>query len=297
MPKARCNGLDLEYETFGDAKHPALVLIMGLGAQLVLWPDELCHHLAAGGLHVVRFDNRDIGLSQKLETHRRPKIVRTAIASMMGFRLKVPYTLDDMARDTVGLLDALQIRQAHVVGASMGGMIAQIVAAKFPERVRSLGLIMTTSGNPRLPKPSLQIQLRLIKKPAGSDRETMVRHGMKTWRMIGSPAFPLTEEMLRGKVERSYDRNSDRRGLGRQLQAILASGSRVPILKRISAPTLIIHGQHDPLVPVAAAHDLGKHIPGARVEIIPGMGHDLPPELLPQIGGLLVKHAQNTPAH
>lgn len=296
MPKARANNLDLEYETFGDAKHPALVLIMGLGAQLVLWPDELCRTLAASGLHVIRFDNRDVGLSQKWDTHHKPKIIRTAIASMIGMKVKVPYTLDDMARDAVGLLDALKIRSAHIVGASMGGMIAQIVAAKFPERVLSLALIMTTSGNPRLPSPALDIQLRLIKKPAGSDRETMVRHMMKTWRMIGSPAFPLTDDLLRSKVERSYDRSSDRRGLGRQLMAILASGSRVPILKRINAPTLVIHGRQDPLVPVAAAHDLGKHIPGARVEIIDGMGHDLPPELVSQIGGMLAMHAQHAPA-
>jgi pimeloyl-ACP methyl ester carboxylesterase len=272
------------------------MLVMGLGAQMVLWPDELCRDIAAAGFHVIRFDNRDVGLSTMLNHHGRPKFVRTVLAARLGLRAKVPYTLDDMARDAVGLLDALNIQRAHWVGASMGGMIAQVVAAKFPERVLSLGLIMTTSGDPKLPQAKLHIQLRLIRKPPANDREAQIHHSMKTWRMIGSPAYPLTDELLRTKVERSYTRNADRRGSARQLMAILASGSRVPILRRIQAPTLVVHGAQDPLVPVAAAHDLGKHIPGARVEIIPGMGHDLPPELVPQIGSLLVTHARNAPA-
>ena len=296
MPHANVNNLRLEYETFGDPSHPAMLLVMGLGAQMVLWPDDLCRDLAAGGFHVVRFDNRDVGLSTMLNHHGRPKFVRTFLAARLGLNARVPYTLDDMARDAIGLCDHLGIERAHWVGASMGGMIVQVIGAKFPERAHSLGLIMTTSGDPNLPQAALKIQLRLIQKPPANDREAQIRHSMKTWRLIGSPAYPLTDEVLRAKVERSYARNADRRGSARQLMAILAHGSRVPLLRRIQAPTLVVHGQQDPLVPVAAAHDLGKHIPGARVEIIPGMGHDLPPELVPQIGGLLVRHARNAQA-
>jgi pimeloyl-ACP methyl ester carboxylesterase len=292
MPQARSNGINLEYETFGDRGAPPIVLIMGLGAQLVLWPDELCATLAAAGHYVVRFDNRDVGLSTKLETPRRVRLVRAALASRLGFKVRAPYTLDDMAHDTVGLLDALELRRAHVVGASMGGMIAQIVAARHPQRVDSLTLIMSTSGNPRLPQARLDLQLRLVRRPLAGDRETLIRHSMDLWRAIGSPQFPAGDEVLRAKVERSYDRSSYRHGLARQTLAIIASGSRVPLLKRITAPTLVIHGAEDPLVPVAAGHDLAQHIPGARLSIIPGMGHDLPAPLLPTFSRLIVQHAK-----
>ena len=291
MPQARANGINLEYETFGDRGAPPLVLIMGLGAQLVLWPDELCAALADAGHYVVRFDNRDVGLSTKLETPRRVRLVRAALASRLGFKVRAPYTLDDMAHDTVGLLDALQLERAHVVGASMGGMIAQILAARFPQRVDSLTLIMSTSGNPRLPGPRLELQLRLVRPLPAHDREALIRHSMQTWRLIGSPQYPPDEQTLRAKVERSYDRSSYRKGLARQTLAIIASGSRVPLLRRIAAPTLVIHGEDDPLVPVAAGHDLAQHIPGARLSIIPGMGHDLPAALLPTFTRLIVQHA------
>ena len=296
MPQVRANGLNLEYETFGDKGAPPIVLIMGLGAQLLLWPDDFCRGLAAGGHYVIRFDNRDVGLSSKIEHPTRPKLARAAVASLFGIKVKAPYLLDDMAQDTVGLLDALELRRAHVVGASMGGMIAQIVAAKHAERVDSLTLIMTTSGNPRLPGPRLDLRLRLIRPPAGFDRETLVRHSMETWRLIGSPEFPVPDHELRAKVERSYDRSSYRHGLARQTLAIIASGSRVPLLKRITAPTLILHGQDDPLVPVSGAHDLARHIPGARLEIVRGMGHDLPPALLPRFVEWILAHARNASA-
>jgi pimeloyl-ACP methyl ester carboxylesterase len=292
MPQARANDINLEYETFGDRKDPPIVLIMGLGGQLLLWPEEFCQALAAGGHYVIRFDNRDVGLSTKMEHPRQPKLVRAALASLVGLPIKAPYTLDDMARDTVGLLDALELPRAHLVGVSMGGMIAQIVAAKHAERVDSLTLIMTTSGNPRLPGPRLDLRLRLVRRPGGDDRETLIRYSMETWRLIGSPEYPPDETTLRAKVERSYDRSSYRRGLARQTLAIIASGSRVPLLKRIAAPTLIVHGEDDPLVPVAGAHDLARHIPGARVEVVPGMGHDMPPPLLPRFAQWILGHAR-----
>jgi pimeloyl-ACP methyl ester carboxylesterase len=292
MPQARSNGINLEYETFGDKGAPPIVLIMGLGAQLVLWPDELCAALAGAGHYVVRFDNRDVGLSTKLETPRRVRLLRAALAARIGLPVRAPYTLDDMARDTVGLLDALELPRAHVVGASMGGMIGQIVAAKHPQRVDSLTLIMSTSGNPRLPQARLDLRLRLLRRPLAGDRETLVRYSMDLWRAIGSPEYPPAEDVLRAKVERSYDRSSYRHGLARQTLAIIASGSRVPLLRRIEAPTLVIHGADDPLVPVAAGHDLAQHIPGARLNIIPGMGHDLPAPLLPTFSKMILQHAR-----
>ena len=292
MPQAHTNGINLEYETFGDPKNPAILLIMGLGAQLILWPEEFCETLARAGHYVIRFDNRDVGLSSKVVHRQRPRLMHAAVKSLLGFPLKVPYTLDDMARDTAGLMDALQLGDAHVVGASMGGMIAQILAAKHPERVRSLVLLMTTSGNPRLPAPSLKLRLRLVKRPSSKDRESLIRHSMETWRLIGSPHFPPHEGVLRAKVERSFDRGAYPRGMAHQTLAIIASGSRVPLLKRISAPTLVIHGEKDPLIPVAAAHDLVRHIPGAGIEIIEGMGHDLPPELLPKLAEMILRQVR-----
>jgi len=178
----------------------------------------------------------------------------------------------------------------------MGGMIAQILAAKHEPRVRSLTSIMSTSGNPRLPQARLDLQLRLVRRPLSGNREALIEHSMDLWRLIGSPHYPLDDHALRAKVERSYDRSSYRHGVARQTLAIIASGSRVPLLKRINTPTLVIHGEHDPLVPVAAAHDLAHHIPGARLEIIAGMGHDLPAPLIPQFSRLILKHADEAEA-
>lgn len=296
MPQVRANGINLEYETFGDPANPAILLIMGLGGQLILWPEDFCQTLANAGHYVIRYDNRDVGLSSRIRGRREPKVVRTALAALLGLRVKVPYTLDDMAQDAVGLLDALKIGSAHVVGVSMGGMIAQVLGARHAERVRSLVIIMSTSGNPRLPGPRLDLRLRLVKQPLYDDREAMIRYSMDTWRLIGSPEYPADEAALRSKVERHHDRAGDRDGFARQILAIIASGSRVPLLKRIRAPTLVIHGEDDPLVPVAAAHDLVGHIPGARLRIIPGMGHDLPAELLPRIGGMILGHAAESAA-
>jgi pimeloyl-ACP methyl ester carboxylesterase len=290
MPQVRANGLHLEYESFGDPAHPPVLLIMGLGAQLLLWPEDFCRALADAGYRVIRFDNRDVGLSSKLEHAGRPRLMRAAIASTLRLPVRAPYTLDDMAHDTLGLMDGLGLARAHVVGCSMGGMIAQILAARHAERVGSLTLIMTSSGNPRLPGPSLKIRLRLVKRPQRLDRESLIRHSMETWRLIGSPQYPAEESALREKVERSFNRSLYPQGLARQTLAILASPSRVPLLRRIAAPTLILHGREDPLVPVAAAHDLAQHIRHARLEVTPGMGQDLPPPLLPRLARRILEH-------
>jgi pimeloyl-ACP methyl ester carboxylesterase len=296
MPQIHANGIHLEYETFGNPAHPPMLLIMGLGAQLLWWPEEFCRALAGAGHYVIRYDNRDVGLSSKIEHAGRVRLMRAAVASTLRLPVRAPYTLDDMAHDALGLMDELGLGAAHVVGCSMGGMIAQILAARHPERIRTLALIMTTSGNPRLPGPSLKIRMRLVKRPAHLDRESLIRHSMETWRLIGSPQYPAEEHVLRDKVERSFDRCLYPQGLARQTLAILASGSRVPLLRRIQAPTTIIHGQEDPLVPVAAAHDLARHIPHAQLEIIPGMGHDLPPEPLRRIRELILAQARSVAA-
>ena len=296
MPQINANGLQFEYETFGKDKDPALLLIMGLGGQLVQWPEEFCEALARGGYYVIRYDNRDVGLSTHLGHLGKAKLASAGVLSTLRLPVKSPYKLDDMATDAVGVLDALSIKSAHVVGISMGGMIGQIVAAKHPARVRSFVSIMSSSGHKNLPGPSLRIQLRMIKRPKAFDRESLIAYSMETWRLIGSPAYPTPTDALRAKVERAFDRASYPQGLGRQTVAILASGSRMSLLPKIHAPTLIIHGDQDPLVPVAAAYNLARYIPGAKLEVISGMGHDLPPQLLSQLQTLILSHVKSADA-
>lgn len=290
MPRVKTNGIEIEVESFGQARDPAILLIMGLGGQMVLWPDDFCERLAGAGYRVVRFDNRDIGLSTKLDGLGRPPLLRNGIAHTLRLPVRAPYRLDDMALDSVGVLDALDIERAHVVGVSMGGMIAQLLAARHGGRVASLTSIMSSSGHRALPGPRFDVQLRLIKRPARLDREGLIAHGMQTWRMIGSPGYPETEADLRDKVARQIDRNVHPQGFVRQISAIMASGSRAPLLSQVRAPTLIIHGKADPLVPVAAAYDLKKRLPHARLEVIEGMGHDMPRALLPRIEQMILEH-------
>lgn len=292
MPQVNANGLQFEYETFGDTKATPLLLIMGLGGQLVQWPDDFCEALAKGGYYVIRYDNRDVGLSTRLGEAGRANLMRAGLLMNLRLPIKAPYKLDDMAMDAVGILDALSIKSAHVVGISMGGMIGQILAAKHPSRVRSFTALMTTSGHRSLPGPSLRVQLRLISRPKKLDRESLIQHSMEFWNLIGSPGYRTPTDVLRAKVERAFDRAHYPQGLGRQTLAILASGSRMPLLPRIKAPTLVIHGDKDPLVPVAAAYNLARHIPGAQLEIIPDMGHDLPPQLLSRLQDLILKHVK-----
>ena len=292
MPQAQANGLTLEYETFGKPADPALLLIMGLGVQLTGWPETLCRSLAEGGYYVIRYDNRDVGLSSKIDGGGKPDLQRAGLRWFFGLPLQAPYSLEDMAADAVGLLDALGIRRAHVVGLSMGGMIGQLLAAHHAQRLLSFTAIMTSSGNRRLPQPSLKLRLRLTRGPRRRDREGLILHSMETWRLIGSPGYPAPEAELRALVEADQRRSFYPRGLARQTLAILAAKNRVPLLKRIALPTLVIHGKDDPLVPVKAAYELARHIPGARLEVIPGMGHDLPAPLLPRIAALILGHVR-----
>lgn len=289
MPQAQANGLTLEYETAGDPRHPPLLLIMGFSCQLVMWPDALVRGLAEAGFHVIRFDNRDIGLTTKLDKLGVPNVMEMFMHAMARQPVSAPYLLDDMAADTVGLLDALGIRDAHVAGASMGGMIAQLVAAKHPARVRSLISIMSTTGNPDLPQAKPEAAAALITPPANLERETLIAHGAKIFDIIGSPGYPAPLEERRAVIARQVDRNYHPAGVARQLAAILASPPRNALLKSVTAPTLVLHGADDPLIPVEAAHDTAKSIPGAKLTIVPGMGHDfttaLSPVLVREIAG------------
>lgn len=296
MPLVASNGIELETETFGSPQNPTVLLIMGLGCQLVVWPEALCEALVKAGFHVVRFDNRDIGLSTKIRGERDPQFFKNILRSRLGLKVRAPYKLDDMARDTVGLLDALGIEKAHVVGLSMGGMIAQVLALDHPERVLSLTSIMSSSGNPRLPQAKLPVQLRLVRRPKGRDLESLIVHGTETWEVLASPeAVPSIEER-RALAKRSVERSVHPRGYIHQLLAILASGSRHRRLPSITLPTLILHGKDDPLVPVAAAHEMHRLIPHSELVVLDRMGHDLPTPLLPRIAELLVRHARTATA-
>lgn len=284
MPHVHANGIDIFYEAHGDPANPPLLLIMGLGAQLTLWPIELVEALVARGYYVIRHDNRDIGLSTKFTEHGVPNVRRVALMRLLGLRPRLPYRLTEMAADAVALLDALGIERAHVVGASMGGMIAQLVAIGYPDRVRSLTSIMSTTGNRRLPpaRPEALAAL-LTPPPPNATLEQIVPHVTKVARAIGSPAYPADTARLQERIERDYRRSFHPTGPGRQLAAILDDGDRRKRLKGVTAPTLVIHGIDDPLVPVEGGRDTAAAIPGARLHEIEGMGHDLPLELVEEV--------------
>ena len=286
------NRLQIEIDVQGPADGPPLLLIMGLGMPLVGWPEELVALLVQRGIRVIRLDNRDAGLSQGFEAFGVPSLTAASLRYLLHLRVPCAYTLADMAADALGVLDVLGIASAHVCGASMGGMIAQHLAAMHPQRVKSLALIMTTSGNRRLPQPRFAVRQALLKRPASQQVDAVVAHLEGLLRVIGSPAYPADplqqHQRLTAMVRRAWRPD----GTVRQLLAVAADGDRSALLGRIRAPTRIIHGQADPLVPVAAAHDLQRKIGGASVEIIPGMGHDLPQALLPRLATVLAGHLQ-----
>lgn len=281
--KAQANGIEIEYETFGAPANPAVLLVMGLGGQLTRWPLPFVEDLVARGYFAIRYDNRDVGLSTKFDDAPVPQLPALIAAMMTGQKPDVPYSLNDMAADAVGLLDALDIRRAHVMGASMGGMIAQLVAATYPDRVLSLTSIMSSTGNPGLPPSKPEAMAVLTTRPAGTDVETMVAHGVRSEKIIGSPGYPADEAALAARVRRDYERMFYPAGPGRQLAAVVANGDRRPVISTIKAPTMVIHGADDPLVPVEAGRDTAATIAGARLTEVPGMGHNLPEELIPVI--------------
>ena len=286
----RANGIRLAYEEFGQPDHPAMVLVMGLGTQLLGWPLAMCEELASRGFRVIRFDNRDIGLSEKMENAHIPQAVGLMLRARLRLPVNVPYTLTDMARDCVGLMDALGIERAHLVGASMGGMIGQIVAAKFGERLLSFTSIMSSSGNPRIPGASPDVVRAMVKRSLSGEKPDLAS-SMALWRKIGSPAYQPTDAQLKKKILDSWQRSDYREGYSRHLAAVIANGSRVKLLRKITTPTLVIHGRDDALVSVHGGIDTARNIRGARLKIFDGMGHDLPEALLPEIIELIASHA------
>ncbi len=277
------NGIALEVEDHGSPRGEPLVLIMGLGMQLVAWNPDFVAMLVARGFRVIRFDNRDIGLSQRFDQFGVPNLALDSIRHGLGLKIRAPYTVADMADDTAGLLDALGIPAAHIGGASMGGMIAQQLAVRHPRRVKSLTLIMTSSGSRRLPGPTLKVRSALISRPVDpGDVQSVIDHYVKLYRLIGSPAYPAPEAYLQERLGKSVRRSYRPAGTARQMVAIAADGNRSKLLAQIKVPTQIIHGQADPLVPVAAGRDLAAKIAGAELDLIAGMGHDLPTELWPR---------------
>jgi pimeloyl-ACP methyl ester carboxylesterase len=291
MSSLRCNGLDIEYESLGDPGAPAILLIMGLGMQLVAWPEAFCRHLVERGFRVIRFDNRDVGLSGRVTGGKRPNLVWAMLAARLRLPLRPPYTLNDMAADAIGLIDGLGIAQVHVVGASMGGMIAQVLAARFPQRVLSLTSIMSSSGNLRLSRPKADALRALLSRP-GDPRnpEIVIEHLVRVFGVIGSPGFPADPAELRERVSRSVRRGYYPDGVARQLLAVIAAGDRRKLLRTIVAPTLVIHGAADPLVRLDAGQDTARNIPGSRLMVVDGMGHDLPPALYERLAEAIAAH-------
>ena len=290
---ARANGIELCYETFGSPTSEPLVLIMGLAAQMVMWDDEFCSDLASRGFYVIRFDNRDIGKSTRLTGGGPIKVM-----DLLKLRfLKIPpaseYKLWDMAADVIGLLDALNIKSAHIVGASMGGMIGQELAIRYPDRVRSLTSIMSSTGNHRLPQPTREASAILLAPPPKTKEEYIERFAL-TWKILRAGSFPQDEAKDRQRAERTHSRGLNPPGVMRQLRAILASGPRNDRLRTVRVPTLVIHGDVDPLVRLEAGKDTAAMIPGAKLLVIPNMGHAIPMPMWPQIIGAIAEHAKGS---
>jgi pimeloyl-ACP methyl ester carboxylesterase len=284
MPSTTANGIQIEYETFGESLSPPLLLIMGLSAQMIGWEKEFCQQLVEKGLSVIRFDNRDVGLSTKFEEAGIPDIM----AAMRGRELQAAYGLDDMADDAVGLLDALGIEKAHICGASMGAMITQVIGYRHPSRVLSLIPIMGTTGNPVLPRAKPEA-FEMLVTPTPEQREAYIEHSVIMWKVFWG-SLPFDEEIVRKRAAGSYDRAFYPPGIPRQHAAIISNGNRRSRLTSISAPTLVIHGSEDPLLPVEHGKDTAEAIPGAEMLVIDGMGHCLPKVVWPQIVDAIVNH-------
>ena len=285
-------GIEIFYEDRGDPSADVILLVMGLGAQMTLWPDELVAALVGDGFRVIRYDNRDIGLGQKFEGKRAPSLPVQVLRKKIGFPAKVPYTLKDMADDGIGLLDALGIARAHVVGASMGGMIAQLMAVHHGHRLASLTSIMSTTGNGKLPQAEKHAIDALVAPITSMEEESLVAHGLNIAKNIGSPGYPFDPDQQRERVLLNMRRSVYPAGLPRQLAAIIDDGCRRARLAGVTVPTLVMHGEADPLVKLEAGEDTAKHISGARLVTIPGWGHDLPIPLVPRIAGEIAGHAR-----
>ena len=292
MPDITANGITIHYDDHGPKDGDPILLIMGFGAQMIMWPQDLVDALVGHGFRVIRHDNRDIGLSHKFHGVKAPGMVRHTIFRKLGLKPKVPYTLGDMADDSAGLLDALGIESAHIVGGSMGGMIAQHVAARHPGKTKSLTSVFSTTGNPKLPRADKAAMEVLVKRPESLDEEVLVAHGIKVARTIGSPAYQSSEEVLAERVRTTVRRSVYPEGPLRQMAAIISDGERTSMLKDLNVPTLVLHGEADPLIPVAHGHATAAAIPGAKIKTWPGWGHDLPVDLADEIAGAIAEHAK-----
>ena len=293
MPNIRANNIDIYYEENGPADAPVILLVMGLGAQMIAWPDEFIHGLVSKGYRVIHYDNRDVGLSQWMDGAKTPNLVWTMLKARFGLPVRVPYTLTDMAADGIGLLDALGIDKAHVAGASMGGMIVQLMAANHRERLLSMTSIMSSSGKPGLPGARADIQKSfMVKRPPDASREEAVAFGTELVRSFSYPDPARPENAHAELTAKAFDRGYYPVGTRRQLLAIIADGSRVERLKTITTPTLVVHGGADPLVPKEGSEDIARHIPGARLEIIEEMAQDLPPSQVGRMVDLIAGHAK-----
>jgi pimeloyl-ACP methyl ester carboxylesterase len=292
--RIQANGVSIEVEDSGadgrQAGRLAVVLVMGLGLQLVSWPQSLVDALVDAGYRVVRFDNRDVGLSQHFDHLGVPNLLWEGFKHQLGMRVQAPYSVQDMARDTLGVMDALGLAAAHIVGVSMGGMIAQRVALAAPERVLSLASVMSSSGARYLPGPKPHVMQALLGRPRSHGEDAILDHYMHLFRVIGSPGFPLDESELRERVRLSVRRSFHPAGTARQLAAVAADTRRADELPRIKRPTLVVHGTDDPLVPFPCGQDVARRISGAQLVAVRGMGHDLPPGVVARLLEPLLPH-------
>lgn len=293
MPTLHANGLRIAFDTAGDPKATPLLLIHGLGIQLTDWPDAIIEGLVELGFYVIRYDHRDSGLSTRFDAAGVPNLALARIRAALGWRLRPVYTLDDMADDAVGVLSALGVARAHLVGVSaLGGLLAQTLASRHPQRTLGLTVIMSTSSRRGLPGPSARVRKALARGPGdATNPDSVIEHGVALLRELGSPCFPTPEALLRKRVTRAVRRSHNPGGNARQMLALIAAGDRSAQLASIAAPTLVIHGAADPLVPPACGQDIAASISGARLELIEGMGHDLPGQLVERILALIDSHA------
>ncbi|CDL85009.1 alpha/beta fold hydrolase [Xenorhabdus szentirmaii] len=279
--KVTANHISIEVEDSGEKSHPVILLIMGLGMQLIDWPDEIINQLVTAGFRVIRYDNRDAGLSQRFDHIQQRNFLWQKLRFSLGLPVRPPYSLQDMADDALGILDALGISHAHIIGASMGGMIAQRLAATYPERAKSLVSIMSSSGAPRLPHPKPEVMAALLSKPAGPHEDELIAHQLRMVQAVVSPAESLDKEALtrhlRIALRRGgYHPDSPRR----QTLAIMADSHRTALLAQIGCPTLVVHGEDDPLIPIACGEDTARRITGAEFVPVQKMGHSFPPTFM-----------------
>jgi pimeloyl-ACP methyl ester carboxylesterase len=293
MPTARANSIDVDYAQFGPADAPALVLVRGLGTQRIMWPEKLLAGLVDRGLRVITPDNRDVGHSTKLDAAGTPDVAAVLRAMADGAASPSPYSVADMASDVVGLLDALEVERAHVMGISMGGMIVQHLAASHGERLVSMTSVMSSSGAPGLPAATPEAMAALMSAPSDpNSRDSVIENSVASQKVFGSPGYPTSDEDLRAAAGRAYDRCHHPAGVARQMAAVMADNGRFELLEQVRVPTLVLHGEADPLIPIECGRDTAQRIAGARFHSFEGMGHDLPSGLLPQLVEVIADHTQ-----